>query len=82
MPGERMGGCLAYLFWWYFRRASVLPEQRNLGILHLAFFFLAAFIIPTLDKLLAYQLSLVLLISVAFLSMPKATFDAKYNKIR
>ena len=56
-------------------------EQRNLGILHLAFFFLAAFIIPGLDKLLGIPAIIGFIDFVAFLSMPKATFDAKYNKI-
>lgn len=55
-------------------------EQRNLGFLHLGFFFLAAFIIPGLDELLGIPAIIGFIDFIAFLTMPKATFDDKYNK--
>ncbi len=54
-------------------------EQRNLGIIHLAFFFLAAFIVPGLNKLLGIPAIIGFIDFIAFLVMPRATFDAKYN---
>ncbi|MCO6477233.1 MAG: NINE protein [Phaeodactylibacter sp.] len=54
-------------------------EQRNLGILHLAFFFLAVFIIPGMEELAGIPAIIGFIDFIAFTVMPRATFDEKYN---
>lgn len=72
---------LLALFFGIFGAHRFYLEQRNLGILHLGFFFLAAFIIPGLSELLGIPAIIGFIDFLAFLSMSKATFDAKYNNI-
>lgn len=55
-------------------------EQRNLGILHLAFFFLAVFIIPGMEELAGIPAIIGFIDFIAFTAMPRATFDEKYNQ--
>lgn len=56
-------------------------EQRLFGILHLAFFFLVVFIIPEMANLAGIPALIGFIDFIAFLFMPQATFDAKYNQL-
>lgn len=55
-------------------------EQRNYGILYLALFFLGAFVLSGLEELVAIPVILGFIDFIAFLSMSRSTFDAKYNQ--
>jgi len=54
-------------------------EQRHFGILYLALFFLGAFIINT-EELIVLPAILGFVDFIAFLSMSRDSFDAKYNQ--
>ncbi|MCO6493296.1 MAG: NINE protein [Phaeodactylibacter sp.] len=53
--------------------------QRNIGILFLAFFFVANFVFPAMSRFLGIPAIIGFIDFVAFLAMPRATFDEKYN---
>ena len=77
---KRWVAAILALFFGIFGAHRFYLEQRNLGILHLAFFFLAAFFIPRLAPLLGIPAIIGFIDFIAFLSMPRATFDEKYNR--
>ncbi|MCB0636242.1 MAG: NINE protein, partial [Lewinella sp.] len=54
-------------------------DQRNLGVLYLAMFFLGAFILPGLEQLVAIPAILGFVDFLVFLSSSRASFDERYN---
>ncbi len=70
---------LLALFFGIFGAHRFYLEQRHLGILHLAFFFLAVFIIPGMEELAGIPAIIGFIDFIAFTVMPRATFDEKYN---
>ena len=55
--------------------------QQKIGILFLAFFFLANFAVPSLGRFLGIPAIIGFIDFIAFLVMPRAAFDEKYNEI-
>ena len=77
---KKRAATLLALFFGVFGIHRFYLDQRNIGIAHLAMFFLGAFIFPRLDWLVAMPAIMGIVDFLIFLFTSRESFDERYNQ--